>query len=139
MAEVSFQRTFARAGISIGLVWALLVTLHAGRAQGHDSTVAIENARVIVGNGEVLEDVVVAIKGGRIVKIGKFVVPPGVEKIDAGGMTVMPGLIDAHVHLAPGGNPVRWSCRWVGNAYRNRSDHRPRCCCGQPMHRRCRC
>lgn len=49
----------------------------------------------------------VAISGGRIVAIGasadiKALVGPGTRVIDAGGATVLPGFIDAHVHLFHG-------------------------------------
>jgi predicted amidohydrolase YtcJ len=45
----------------------------------------------------------VAIEGGRLTKIaksGSFATAPGTAVIDCQGRTLMPGLIDAHVHLA---------------------------------------
>lgn len=62
----------------------------------------IENARVIVGNGVILSDINIAIKDGRIFSLSKKTAPPGIRKIDAKGMTVMPGLIDMHTHLLAG-------------------------------------
>jgi imidazolonepropionase-like amidohydrolase len=48
----------------------------------------------IVAPGEILVD------GAKIVEVGTSVRhPAGVEVIDLGDMTLMPGLIDAHVHL----------------------------------------
>ena len=47
-------------------------------------------------------DSVVLIKGEEIVAVGDedaLAVPAGAERIDANGYTVMPGLIDTHVHL----------------------------------------
>ena len=46
-----------------------------------------------VARGDLLVD------GGRIVKLGRFAAPPDVERIDARGCAVIPGLIQAHVHL----------------------------------------
>lgn len=49
-------------------------------------------------------DVLVA--GTRIVAMGKKIVPPAdwdVEVIDAGGLRMIPGLIDSHVHIAGAG------------------------------------
>jgi imidazolonepropionase-like amidohydrolase len=50
-------------------------------------------------------------EGGRIVRIadaGSIAVPEGARAVDCGGMTLMPGLTDAHVHfglVAAGPNP----------------------------------
>jgi imidazolonepropionase-like amidohydrolase len=88
--------------ISAAFVWSSVVLLVAGNLPGQDSILALENARVIVGTGEVKEGVTVVIKGDRISGIGKFAIPAGVTTIDLHGMTVMPGLIDVHVHLLAG-------------------------------------
>jgi imidazolonepropionase-like amidohydrolase len=52
--------------------------------------------------GPVIEDPVIVIEGGRIKSAGKAsetAVPPGAEIIDAAGYTLLPGLMDLHVHL----------------------------------------
>ncbi|MEE8348185.1 MAG: amidohydrolase family protein [Acidobacteriota bacterium] len=62
--------------------------------------VFIQNARLVDGTGAVREGVGLAISGNRIQAIlapGDSAV--GALTIDAGGRTVMPGLIDTHVHL----------------------------------------
>lgn len=46
------------------------------------------------------EDVVVLVEGGKIARVGRDVpAPAGVEVIDLGGLTLMPGLVDAHTHI----------------------------------------
>ena len=61
--------------------------------------------RMVVGTGgAVLPSTAVAIGDGRIVEIGEAErmrqrVPPFVQWIDFPGCTLLPGLIDAHVHL----------------------------------------
>jgi imidazolonepropionase-like amidohydrolase len=66
-------------------------------------TLAIVGGRVIDGyGGPPIENGVVLIAGDRISAVGKegaLAIPAGVTVIDANGMTVMPGLIDMHVHL----------------------------------------
>jgi imidazolonepropionase-like amidohydrolase len=57
---------------------------------------AITNARIFDGES-VIEDKIVLIDGGHINNVGG-VVPPGATVIDAHNATLMPGLIDAHVH-----------------------------------------
>ena len=60
------------------------------------------NARVVAGDGSPpAERMAVAVADGRIESIGPIGAaspPPG--SIDVGGRTLMPGLIDAHVHLS---------------------------------------
>jgi len=64
------------------------------------SDVLITNARLIDGTGRAQEGAMIAISGNRI----EGVFPEGEPRegdltIDAGGRTVMPGLIDSHVHI----------------------------------------
>jgi imidazolonepropionase-like amidohydrolase len=64
-----------------------IVVLHAARM------LDIETARIVTP-GEVL------VQGGRISAVGTSVErPSGAQVIDCGDATLMPGLIDAHVHL----------------------------------------
>ena len=67
------------------------------------STLAIVGGFLIDGfGGPPLPDSVILIKGDQIVSVGqegRVSVPAGARVIDANGYTVMPGLIDAHVHL----------------------------------------
>ena len=60
----------------------------------------IQNARLIDGTGALPKTgVSILISDGRIAAIGRKVGGHNVEKLDAQGLTVLPGLIDAHVHL----------------------------------------
>jgi imidazolonepropionase-like amidohydrolase len=66
-----------------------------------ESALLIENARVIDGlGGEPEEGLSLLIRDGRIAAIGRDVEAGGARRLDATGMTLLPGLIDAHVHLA---------------------------------------
>jgi imidazolonepropionase-like amidohydrolase len=74
----------------------------------------IQNGRIFVGNGKVIESGAVLVRKGRIAEIYEGTAPDpkslNAEPIDAAGKTVLPGLIDVHVHLgAPGGFYVDWS------------------------------
>lgn len=77
--------------------------VNATAIQSGTATLAIIHAQVITGDGEtVIRDGCVVIEGDRIVEVGPFdsiSIPDHAEPFDATGMSLLPGLIDAHFHL----------------------------------------
>ncbi|MGE5710951.1 MAG: amidohydrolase family protein [Nitrospira sp.] len=70
--------------------------------------IAIHNARLIDGNGQAIERATVIVREGRIHAAGPsrtVSIPRGAVRIDGRGHTVLPGLIDCHVHLCLGAEP----------------------------------
>ncbi|HEX2334682.1 MAG TPA: amidohydrolase family protein [Burkholderiales bacterium] len=70
---------------------------------------AYEGARVIVGDGSVIEDATLVVHGEKIEEAGPAAqvrVPAGATRISLAGKTVMPMLIDTHVHLGAGREAV---------------------------------
>jgi imidazolonepropionase-like amidohydrolase len=66
------------------------------------------NGNVIIGNGESVEKGAVAINGNIISFVGatKKIRPSTKDKVfDISGKSILPGLIDAHVHLCLDGSP----------------------------------
>lgn len=63
---------------------------------------AIKNARLIDGTGaQPVDNTIVLIEDSTIKAVGHEVrIPEDAEVIDAAGKTVMPGLIDSHVHIS---------------------------------------
>ncbi len=62
--------------------------------------VAIMNARIIVGSGQVIDSGTIIVKGGKIVSVTAGAAPTqGLRTIDAKGMSAMPGFIDGHKHV----------------------------------------
>jgi imidazolonepropionase-like amidohydrolase len=67
-----------------------------------------------VDSGTVLDDQIILIRDNRITAVGKsLAIPAGAELIDLSSMTVLPGLIDCHTHLAdgtrdPAGDPLSY-------------------------------
>lgn len=62
----------------------------------------LENLRVIVGDGEVLQDGAVLFQGDTILAVGRpteIAIPEGTTRISLEGKTLLPALIDAHAHL----------------------------------------
>lgn len=63
----------------------------------------IVDARVVDGTGaEPRDDVAIGVRDGRIAAIGR--IPAGATVVDAAGLTLTPGLIDAHVHFGLSSN-----------------------------------
>jgi imidazolonepropionase-like amidohydrolase/ABC-type multidrug transport system permease subunit len=78
------------------------------RELARGETYLIRGARIFVGDGNVIESGAILIRGGKIAAVYEGEGPdPKIVKatpIEAAGKTVLPGLIDVHVHLvAPGG------------------------------------
>ncbi|HLA13012.1 MAG TPA: amidohydrolase family protein [Pyrinomonadaceae bacterium] len=63
-------------------------------------TYAITNTRIVTLNGPVIERGTVVIRDGLIVAVGNVTAPPDARVIDGNGLTVYPGVIDAHTSLA---------------------------------------
>lgn len=79
-----------------------LIEVNPPDAPNNNTPIAILNGRMIdVVEKKVIEDAVIIIKGNRIVEagpVGDVKIPDGAEIVDIDGMTVLPGLIDAHLH-----------------------------------------
>jgi imidazolonepropionase-like amidohydrolase/ABC-type multidrug transport system permease subunit len=76
-------------------------------------TLLIRNARIFVGNGQVIENGAVLVKAGKIVEVYDKNIPDpkavNAQVVEAAGKTILPGLIDAHVHLGgPAGAYDNW-------------------------------
>jgi len=72
---------------------------------GAAQDLAITNARVIVGNGTVINSGTVIVRGGKIASVTAGAAnTQGMKTIDAKGMSAMPGYIDAHRHVNAGPN-----------------------------------
>jgi imidazolonepropionase-like amidohydrolase len=101
MATLSFVRA-----LILGLL--LSGTLH---AQSQPQPVVLRGARLLdVASGKIVSPGEVLVQGERIAEAGQKVNhPTGAEVIDLGDVTLMPGLIDAHVHLFlhPGGEDLQ--------------------------------
>jgi len=76
-----------------------------GCKQGSPDGVALVGTTLIDGSGgAALPDAAVVVRGGRVESIGlraDFHLPRKTREVDVSGRWIIPGLIDAHVHLTP--------------------------------------
>ncbi len=71
-------------------------------------TIAIQHVRLIDGTGTVRDRTTLLVHGTKIRAVGssqEIKIPKGAVRIDGRGLTIIPGLIDCHVHLCLGGEP----------------------------------
>jgi len=103
----------------LGIAASLCLLAGLAPAQGTKvppKTIAVKAAHLIDAKaGRVLEQQLVLIVGERIEKVGpakEIQVPAGATVIDLGSATLLPGLIDAHVHLT--GDPQHSGYKSLG-------------------------
>lgn len=93
---------------AIALTLSSLALLSAACAPASDAdsgapATVYEGARVITGDGSVVEDAVVVVREGRFAAVGargEVEVPGSATTIDVSGKTIMPALVNAHIHMA---------------------------------------
>ena len=65
--------------------------------------IAYEGARLIVGDGRVIENGTLVVEGAKIAQAGSSAsvqVPAGATRVNLAGKTLMPMIVDTHVHLS---------------------------------------
>ncbi len=87
-----------KVGIGLGVAFLALAVVRAQRP----APVVFEGARVIIGDGRVVENGAIVVDNGRITAVGPAAQvqrPAGATRVDLTGKTVMPTLVDAHMHM----------------------------------------
>ena len=80
-------------------IFVLLLLPLAGLAQNETCDILIINGKIIDGTGNNWYYGSIAVKNGKIIKIGRDLNLPAQKTIDARGLIVAPGFIDVHTHL----------------------------------------
>jgi len=103
--------------------------ISAGQQQGTLPSDRLQSVNVLVVQGGLLidgrggapvPDAVVVIQGSKVLSAdrkGQVPIPPGATVIDATGKTIIPGLVDSHVHLADSELPhfLYWGVTTIGD------------------------
>ena len=85
-------------GLALGLAFLALTFAAAQRP----APIALEGARILVGDGRAIDNGIVIIDNGRITRVGRMGEvqrPAGATRVDVSGKTLIPALIDAHMHM----------------------------------------
>ena len=88
--------------VVIAAVVTLSILMGFGIPAFAQSVTAFEGARLIVGDGRVVENATLVVEGTRILQAGSAAdvrVPAGATRVSLAGKTVMPMIVDTHVHL----------------------------------------
>jgi imidazolonepropionase-like amidohydrolase len=91
-----------RMAIFTAVVLACVISACATQPSGQSVT-AFEGMRLIVGDGRVIENATLLVDGAKITGVGAAPdvrVPSGASRVSLSGKTVMPMIIDTHVHLS---------------------------------------
>jgi len=84
--------------LAFAIAGAAAVTISA-----QNSVTVFENGRVIVGDGKVIDNASIVVTGDRITQVGpaaSIKAPAGATRVSLAGKTVMPAIVDTHVHTS---------------------------------------
>jgi imidazolonepropionase-like amidohydrolase len=81
----------------------LLVSALSVASLAQNAATVFEGARVIVGDGRVIEGATIVVNAGKIAQVGRAAdvkAPAGATRVSLTGKTVMPTIVDTHVHTS---------------------------------------
>src|SRR5688572_3233255 len=88
--------------VQLGLALGLSVLALTSPAAQRPAPVSLEGGRVLIGDGRAIDNAIVVIDNGRIARVGRMGEvqrPAGATRVDVTGKTLIPALIDAHMHI----------------------------------------
>jgi imidazolonepropionase-like amidohydrolase len=106
------MRRFAALMSAVAMCLAAVASL-SSQSRSRDKITAYEGARLIVASGWTIERGVLLVENGRIAAVGDVgavKIPSGASRVDLIGKTVMPAMINAHVHIGYEGY-VSWGAQ----------------------------
>jgi imidazolonepropionase-like amidohydrolase len=81
----------------------LFLVAWSASSSAQNATTVFEGARVIVGDGRVIDNAAIVVNAGKITQVGPAAnvkAPAGATRVSLTGKTVMPTIIDTHVHTS---------------------------------------
>jgi N-acyl-D-amino-acid deacylase len=93
------MKLWSRLLLAVGILVIPIASIRLAHSNIASYDLVITNARVVDGSGNPWFRADVAIKDGRIVKIGRVAPAEATQSIDAKGQILAPGFIDVHTHV----------------------------------------
>src|SRR3954454_21911253 len=87
----------------VSIAAAVAVAVWTANVAGQARVTLFEGARLIVGDGQVIENGAFTVAGnqfGTVGRTGEVVASAGANRVALTGKTVMPAIIDTHTHLS---------------------------------------
>jgi imidazolonepropionase-like amidohydrolase len=81
----------------------LFLVAWSASSSAQNATTVFEGARVIVGDGRVIDNAAIVVNAGKITQVGSAAnvkAPAGATRVSLTGKTVMPTIVDTHVHTS---------------------------------------
>ena len=108
------RRDFLRAPLATLVIASWATVAHAQKAD-----LVVTNAKIVTLDPASTIAQALAVREGRIVAVGgndvvEAMVGSATRRIDAGGRTVIPGLIDSHIHAVRAGLTYATEVNWIG-------------------------
>ena len=106
---MKFQIPSYRFQVALALAAGATLVLNAQSA-----VTVFENGRVIVGDGKVIENASFLVQDSRITQVGpaaSIKAPAGAARVSLAGKTVMPAIVDTHVHTSTTGPELETDLR----------------------------
>ncbi|MCK1405100.1 amidohydrolase [Bradyrhizobium sp. 76] len=97
----------------------LVISCWATLAYAQKADLIVTNAKIVTLDPASTIAQALAVRDGRIVAIGgndavEGLIGPTTRRVDAGGRTIIPGLIDSHIHAVRAGLTYATEVNWIG-------------------------
>ncbi|WP_035969307.1 amidohydrolase [Bradyrhizobium sp. WSM1417] len=97
----------------------LLISCWASLAYAQKADLVVTNAKLVTLDPASTIAQALAVRDGKIVAIGsndamEGLIGPATRRVDAGGRTIIPGLIDSHIHAVRAGLTYATEVNWIG-------------------------
>ncbi|MGL9621452.1 amidohydrolase [Bradyrhizobium sp. U531] len=97
----------------------LVITFWAPLAYAQKADLIVTNAKIVTLDAASTIAQALAVRDGRIVAVGgndamEGLIGPATRRVDAGGRTIIPGLIDSHIHAVRAGLTYATEVNWIG-------------------------
>ncbi|MBR1026506.1 amidohydrolase [Bradyrhizobium liaoningense] len=97
----------------------LVISCWATSANAQKADLIVTNAKIVTLDPASTIAQALAVRDGKIVAVGgndamEGLIGPATRRVDAGGRTIIPGLIDSHIHAVRAGLTYATEVNWIG-------------------------